>query len=57
MAALVGWASSWAVVGRQVSPGEGPSGLLSLSYLIVSVFSILFLCFELVKILIHFVKS
>ena len=38
VAALVGWASSWAVVGRQVSPGEGPSGLLSLSYLIVSVF-------------------
>ena len=24
VAALVGWASSWAVVGRQVSPGEGP---------------------------------
>ena len=38
VAALVGWASSWAVVGRQVSPGEGPSGLLSLCYLIVSVF-------------------
>ena len=38
VAALVGWASSWAVVGRQVCPGEGPSGLLSLSYLIVSVF-------------------
>ena len=31
VAALVGWASSWAVVGRQVCPGEGPSGLLSLS--------------------------
>ena len=31
VAALVGWASSWAVVGRQVSPGEGPSGLLSLT--------------------------
>ena len=30
VAALVGWASSWAVVGRQVCPGEGPSGLLSL---------------------------
>ena len=38
VAALVGWASSWAMVGRQLSPGEGPSGLLSLSYLIVSAF-------------------
>ena len=57
VAALVGWASSWAVVGRQVCPGEGPSGLLSLSFSNSFCFLFSAIALALLKMPEHFQKS